>query len=85
MQRQIVDRLLGQLRGVLVVGERKQSIYGFGAADLDLIQQIADEHQVDVLPLSISRRPTEQLLAAQNALFARMAATYPELDKALEP
>ena len=85
VQKQIVDRLLGHLRGVLVVGDRKQSIYGFRAADVQLIEQIAEEHHVDVLPLSISRRPTEQLLRAQNTLFGSMAQTYRELGEPLDP
>lgn len=85
VQKQIIDHLLSRLQGVLVVGDRKQSIYGFRAANVELIQLLANEHGVSVLPLSISRRPTEQLLAAQNALFASMAPRYPELGEALEP
>lgn len=85
VQKQIIDRLLVRLRGVLVVGDRKQSIYGFRAADVHLIEQIAQEHQVNVLPLSISRRPTEQLLRAQNALFQSIAQRFPELGEPLDP
>lgn len=85
VQKQIVDSLLPGLKSLLVVGDRKQSIYGFRAAEASLLEVIARENGVDVLPLSISRRPTEQLLAVQNALFQTMSDRYPELGEPLEP
>jgi ATP-dependent exoDNAse (exonuclease V) beta subunit len=87
LQKRILDRLQPRLAAVMVVGDAKQSIYGFRGAGLSL-DELAAKKGVDVLRLSISRRPTEQLLRAYNALFASMsrpnaafgpARRYPEL------
>lgn len=84
-QKQIVDALLPGLRGLLVVGDRKQSIYGFRAADVSLLETIAIENDVKVLPMNVSRRPSMELLDLQNALFASIADRYPDLNEPLEP
>jgi DNA helicase-2/ATP-dependent DNA helicase PcrA len=93
LQKRIVDRLQPHLARVMVVGDAKQSIYGFRGAGLSL-QELAEEKGVELLRLSISRRPTEQLLAAYNALFASMgrpnpafagSPRYPELGQPLKP
>lgn len=84
-QKQIVDALTPHLEAVLVVGDRKQSVYRFRAAQPSLLDELADENGSSVLPLSMSRRPTQQLLDAQNALFSRMSDRYRELGEPLEP
>ncbi len=84
LQKRIVDQLQPYLDRVMVVGDAKQSIYGFRGAGLSL-PDIAKEKGTDLLRLSISRRPTEQLLNAYNALFRSMAARYPELGQPLKP
>ncbi len=94
LQKRILDCLQPHLAATMVVGDAKQSIYGFRGAGLSLVD-LADEKGVDVLRLSISRRPTEQLLHAYNALFASMskpnplfgagARRYPELGHPLKP
>ncbi len=85
VQKRLVDALRPSLAGLLVVGDRKQSIYGFRSADVSLIDQLARETGVDILPLSISRRPTLNLLAAQNALFQSIRERYPNLNEPLDP
>jgi DNA helicase-2/ATP-dependent DNA helicase PcrA len=60
------------LRKVLVVGDEKQSIYGWRGSPEALVQTFADDHEVDVLPMNVSRRPTQSYLRAQNALIESM-------------
>ena len=83
-QKRLVDALLPYCRGVLVVGDAKQSIYRFRGADVSLITEIAREQSVTMRALSVSRRPTRPLLRAQNALFGNMGRRYPALDQPLE-
>ncbi len=85
VQKRIVDALTGYLRGIAVVGDRKQSIYGFRSAAPHLLDEIARENGVRVMPLNVSRRPTQQLLDAQNALFRSIGTRFPELAEPLEP
>src|SRR5207249_950771 len=85
VQKRIVDAFLGHLPGLLVVGDTKQSIYGWRSADVSLLREIAGENGVPVLPLSISRRPTRPLLDAQNALFDVVGTRYPDLREPLDP
>jgi DNA helicase-2/ATP-dependent DNA helicase PcrA len=84
-QKRILDALRDSLEALLVVGDRKQSIYAFRAADVSLLMRLAEECGVQVLPLSLSRRPTQELLTIQNALFDSMGDRYPELAEALDP
>jgi DNA helicase-2/ATP-dependent DNA helicase PcrA len=83
-QKQIIDCLIPHLDAVLVVGDRKQSIYRFRSAEPSLLDELARDQGVDVLPLNMSRRPTQVLLDAQNALFQGMSDRYPELAEPLE-
>lgn len=83
-QKRIVDALLPSLHRLLVVGDLKQSIYGFRSADPSLLNDLAQEQNVDLLSLSISYRPTKILLETQNELFRRLGRSYPELDEPLE-
>jgi len=57
---------------VLVVGDRKQSIYGFRGADVELLQQFAKERNIDLKPLTESRRPTPDLAAKFERLFSKI-------------
>lgn len=83
LQKQIVDALRPRMK-VLVVGDRKQSIYGFRGAR-SYLAELASEAGVPVLPLNVSRRATPALLAVQNALFRAIGRRYPDLDEPLEP
>jgi DNA helicase-2/ATP-dependent DNA helicase PcrA len=85
IQKRVVDDFLGRLAGLMVVGDTKQSIYGWRSADVSLLREIARENVVPVLPLSISRRPTRPLLDVQNALFRRIGERYPDLAEPLQP
>lgn len=83
LQKTIVDILRSRMR-VLVVGDRKQSIYGFRGARSYLVE-LATETGVPVLPLNVSRRATPSLLGIQNTLFRTIGQRYPDLDEPLEP
>jgi DNA helicase-2/ATP-dependent DNA helicase PcrA len=69
------------------VGDRKQSIYDFRGADDTLLDEIAVENGVTVLPLSLSRRPTDRLLQVQNVLFDSIGSNpiFVTLREPLEP
>ena len=83
MQLRIVEAVRPVLLGVLLVGDEKQSIYGFRGAGMRL-SQIARERDTQPLMLNFSSRPTRQLLDLQNALFKSIAGNYPELNQPLE-
>lgn len=82
-QKRLVDALKSWFF-VLVVGDRKQSIYRFRAAEESLLSELAAENNVPLLPLTISRRPSTTLLAIQNALFSSIGSRYPFLNSLLE-
>jgi DNA helicase-2/ATP-dependent DNA helicase PcrA len=93
-QERLVSLLEPQLAAVLLVGDGKQSIYRFRGAGLSLEQLALRKSGRPPLRLSISRRPTDQLLEAYNALFDAMskpaaafpgARRYPELGQPLKP
>lgn len=85
VQLRIVGRLEGRLDRVLLVGDGKQSIYRFRGAGISLGELALQKTGRAPLPLSISRRPTRQLLDAYNALFHRMGVRYPQLRQPLQP
>jgi len=82
-QAAIVNVLAPRMK-VLVVGDRKQSIYGFTGAEPSLLERFTVRHRTAALPLKKSGRPTLALLEAQNALFKKMREHFPELDDPLE-
>lgn len=83
-QAAIVDVLASRMR-VLVVGDKKQSIYGFTGAQVSLLEDFAEKRDADILLLRMSGRPTLPLLEAQNALFRKMRERFRELDEPLLP
>ena len=84
-QTRIVAALEPHLQGVLVVGDRKQSIYGWRGAEPRLLEEFAKRYNTPVLPMNVSRRPTKPLLDLQNALFCRsIGIEFPELNEPLE-
>lgn len=84
LQKTMVDLLLPHMEKVLAVGDPKQSIYGFRAADVSLLQKLADKNSTAVLRLRISRRPTKQLLGAQNALFQNIGKRFSMLNDEIQ-
>lgn len=85
IQKRIIDQFIPWLHGILVVGDRKQAIYGFRGSDDSVLVQLANENDMkEPLVLSISRRPTTKLLKAQNHLFKTMSARYPIMKELLE-
>lgn len=85
VQLRIVELLRPQLERVLLVGDGKQSIYRFRGAGISLAQISQEKAGAAPLRLSISRRPTVQLLTAYNSLFRSMSARYRELGDPLQP
>jgi superfamily I DNA/RNA helicase len=81
-QTEIVKLLSTRLR-VMVVGDRKQSIYAFSGANVTLIDEFARDCNTSPLPLKMTGRPTTALLKAQNALFRSMRTRFPALDEPL--
>jgi ATP-dependent exoDNAse (exonuclease V) beta subunit len=85
IQKRMIDQLLPALRGILVVGDRKQAIYGWRGADDSVLTGMAkDSGMGDPLVLSVSRRPTKALLDAQNHLFQDMSSRYTVMKELLE-
>src|SRR5262249_21347566 len=94
IQERIVSLLEPQLEAVLLVGAGKQPVSRVRGAGLSLEQLARRKTGAPPLRLSISRRPTEQLLKAYNALFHEMSRPnaafpggrrYPELGQPLKP
>lgn len=83
LQMNIIQTLSPKLKHVLVVGDRKQAIYGFRGADHSVLQKIADQNNTKPLSLSASRRPTAILHKAQEALFDEMGLRYDFLKEKL--
>ncbi|RNB92511.1 ATP-dependent helicase [Brevibacillus fluminis] len=83
LQMNIIQSLAPRLKHVLVVGDRKQAIYGFRGADHSVIRKIAELNNKTPLSLSASRRPTEPLHKAQSVLFDNMGLRYEFLQEKL--
>ncbi|UBV45528.1 UvrD-helicase domain-containing protein (plasmid) [Deinococcus taeanensis] len=90
VQMEIVETLYKGMERVVVVGDRKQSIYYFRGSDKDFLETAARLFGVQILPLRTSRRTSAGLILQQNALFKGMAAGddgFPVLfaDQGLQP
>lgn len=83
VQKRIINALLPYLEHVLMVGDRKQAIYGFRGADDSILQEMADEHGEEILLLKASHRPTKPLFEAQTELFRFMSKHYKVLGELL--
>ena len=70
LQVELFEKILVHLNKLLVVGDHKQSIYGFRGANNTLIKHLALKHTKDLpLPMSNSARSTQQLLDCINFMF----------------
>jgi DNA helicase-2/ATP-dependent DNA helicase PcrA len=84
VQAHILRYVEPHLSRLVVVGDRKQSIYRFRGAQHTLLQDLANDFTAGVLfPLRLARRPMPRLLEAQNALFEALSAHFTELDEPL--
>lgn len=83
LQKCIIEKLFQYLTHILVVGDRKQAIYGFRGADDSIIVRIAEENNVDLMSLNASRRPTKPLNEVQTVLFKNMGSRYSVMQELL--
>ncbi|WP_129727946.1 UvrD-helicase domain-containing protein [Ectobacillus funiculus] len=82
-QKRIIKILLPYMEHVLVVGDRKQAIYGWRGADYSVLEELANEYNMNPIPLLASRRPTRHLFEVQRVLFAGMRRRYSFLQEQL--
>ncbi|MBJ6146297.1 exodeoxyribonuclease V subunit beta [Hymenobacter sp. BT559] len=89
IQQRMVEALIPHLKGLLVVGDQKQSIYAFRGTQDNILLQMAKNYMATKkpLPLYISRRPTLAFCKAANTLFEHIGHTkqYDFLKEPLEP
>jgi ATP-dependent helicase/nuclease subunit A len=77
LQRDLLDALALNSRAranLFIVGDRKQSVYGFRGADVDVFSKMSDALQTaggDLVPLPVNFRSQPQLINFFNYLFAR--------------
>jgi DNA helicase-2/ATP-dependent DNA helicase PcrA len=78
LQAAILQRLRPDGRGITVVGDDAQAIYGFRAADVRNILDFPGQFtpKADVLTLAINYRSTQGILDASNAVIAHAAERY---------
>ena len=90
LQLEIVQKLLPAdtskpgMKGVLLVGDQKQSIFAFSGASPSLMRELADERKIEILPLNVARRPTLSFLNLQNHLLEVVGQKHPGLNEKLE-
>jgi ATP-dependent helicase/nuclease subunit A len=73
VQAEIIRRLTGKGAALTIVGDEKQSIYGFRRADVTVFRTFRDliiNGGGDHLPLSLSFRTHEGLISSLNRIFA---------------
>jgi len=88
LQKKLVEQLSEWFEKLVVVGDKKQSIYYFRGARHDFLEDIARAFNISTLPLRISGRARPEVIAAQNQLFQSMAAGaggWRDLDEPLQP
>jgi len=66
--------LIGENGRIIVVGDRKQSLYGFRGADTEAIPRLVKELDAVTLPLSISYRNPKSVVEAAKELVPQIEA-----------
>jgi ATP-dependent helicase/nuclease subunit A len=83
LQRDLMKRLaLGRGINLFIVGDRKQSIYGFRGADVDVFREMTEAIETaggKQQPLQRNFRSQQPLIACFNFLFARIFAPRSEI------
>jgi ATP-dependent helicase/nuclease subunit A len=89
LQRKLLERLAlqGSRResaNLFIVGDRKQSIYGFRGADVDVFREMTTTLLTaggENMPLLLNFRSQPQLISFFNRLFSRLFVPSEEIDK----
>jgi len=83
LQRDLMTRLaLGRGANLFIVGDRKQSVYGFRGADVDVFVEMTDAiKRASGLeePLNVNFRSQRALIESLNFLFGRIFKVRPEI------
>jgi ATP-dependent helicase/nuclease subunit A len=88
LQRDLLEALVlkgGGRANLFIVGDRKQSIYGFRGADVDVFGRTTEALVAtggELVPLPLNFRSQPQLINFFNHLFARFFRPSDEIDKA---
>ncbi|MBF0240384.1 MAG: UvrD-helicase domain-containing protein [SAR324 cluster bacterium] len=89
-QKFIFDKIFPRLKGMMVVGDNKQAIYGWRGGDASLINELCREHGIldkegkpNPFKLNLQGRSTEKLLEVQNLLIKSIGKTWNELNDPL--
>ena len=75
LQRYLLSRMVDNIGMIVAIGDRRQSIYSFRGADADSMDRIKDDFNCSELPLSISYRCAQ-------AIVAEAYRIYPEIESA---
>ena len=87
LQRDLLDALVlksGARANLFIVGDRKQSVYGFRGADVDVFGRMSEALQNaggDLVPLPLNFRSQPPLISFFNYLFARFFRPGEDLNK----
>lgn len=64
---------------LFVVGDHKQSIYGFRGVDVDKYKNFVDSVHLDKVQLFVSRRTTKNIVENVNSIMSNMIVDYDEM------
>ncbi|WP_336786884.1 ATP-dependent helicase [Paenibacillus sp. MMO-177] len=76
-QDQILRLICGEHRNIFVVGDDKQSIYGFRSAIVDLIINFKQDWDAEMIPLNINYRSTANIVEWANRLIKNNTKQVP--------
>ena len=69
IQYDLIKLIVNDQNNVVAVGDDDQSIYGFRASDLTIIQDFKNDYQAKIIKLEENYRSTKEIINAANALI----------------